>query len=55
MGTREQMMARMMADRYAYGRDGYVQRTQTWSPGADAAPRRFTVRQRGGRMVIEEL
>lgn len=56
MGTREQMMARMMADRYAYGRDGYVERTPRWGDGF-AAPqmRRFTIRQRGGRMVIEEL
>jgi Zn-dependent protease len=27
MGTREQIMARMMADSYLYDRDGYVQRT----------------------------
>jgi Zn-dependent protease len=62
MGSREQVLARMMADRYAYGRDGYVERTARWGEdrwGDDrpAAPqlRRFTVRQRGGRLVIEEL
>lgn len=55
MGTREQMVARMMADRYAYGSDGYVARTPTWD-GPAAAPRRgFTVRHRDGRMIIEEL
>ena len=30
MGTREQMLARMMADRYAYASDGYVERTAHW-------------------------
>lgn len=60
MSTREQMLARMMADRYAYGRDGYVERTQRWNDADDRyAPqpqlRRFTIRQRGGRLVIEEL
>jgi Zn-dependent protease len=61
MGTRERMLARMMADRYAYGRDGYVARTPRYDPHGgddDYAPqqlRRFTIRQRGGRLVIEEL
>ena len=54
MGTREQLLARAMADRYAYGRDGYVERTQRWEPRAEA-PRRFTIVQRGGRLVIEEV
>ena len=27
MGTQERMLARMMADRYLYTRDGYVQRS----------------------------
>jgi Zn-dependent protease len=60
MSSRERMLARMMADRYAYGDDGYVARTPRYDPyGAndDHAPqlRRFTIRQRGGRLVIEEL
>jgi Zn-dependent protease len=58
MGTREQLMARAMADRYAYGRDGYVSRTQRWGEptgGFGGSMRRFTIRHRDGRMVIEEL
>lgn len=76
MGTREQMLARMMADRYAYTRDGYAERTQRWDDprtarwtdanaprgfgsgfGGGPAPqlRRFTIVQRGGRLVIEEV
>jgi len=58
MGTREQMLARMMADRYAYANDGYVERTAHWGDDVrHAAPqlRRFTIRQRGGRLVIEEI
>jgi Zn-dependent protease len=58
MGTREQFMARMQADRYAYGRDGYVERTRRWGDDPGYGPsslRRFTIRQRDGRMVIEEL
>jgi len=96
MGTREQMLARMMADQYAYGRDGYVARgaapatddgvevlgrdawasrphgwratarpANPWAAmwgglggdvrGAGPSLRRFTIRQRGGRLVIEEL
>ena len=54
MGTREQMLARAMADRYAYSSDGYVERTHRWEPRAEA-PRRFTIVQRGGRLVIEEV
>ena len=54
MGSREKMLARMMADQYAYSRDGYVTRTPRYY--ADESPmRRFTIRQRGGRLVIEEL
>jgi Zn-dependent protease len=55
MATREQFLARMMADEYA----GY--RTQRFG-GVEVLPRyqepevrRFTIRQRGGRLVIEEL
>jgi Zn-dependent protease len=63
MGTRERMLARMMADQYAYGSGGYVARTPRYEPHADDddgyAPRpqirRFTIRQRDGRLVIEEL
>jgi Zn-dependent protease len=54
MGTREQMLARMMADQYAYTRDGYVERTPYYSYEPPQL-RRFTIRQRGGRFVIEEL
>jgi stage IV sporulation protein FB len=52
MAGREQVLARMMAEQYAYTRDGYVARTPHYRP---AEPRRFTIRQRGGRLVIEEL
>jgi len=60
MGTREQMLARAMADRYAYSSDGYVERTQHWDDPRTqrwntAQPRRFTIVQRGGRLVIEEI
>ncbi len=59
MGTREQMLARMMADQYVYTRDGYAERTQRYGQSyyqPDAPQlRRFTIRQRGGRLVIEEL
>jgi len=56
MGTRERILARAMADQYA-GYDG------RWRPGGSSrgssgggpAVRRFTVRQVGGRMVIETL
>ena len=54
MSTQEKVLARMMADRYAYTREGYVQRDvdvmRHYQP-----LRRFTIRQRGGRLVIEEL
>jgi Zn-dependent protease len=58
MGSREQVLARMMADRYAYGRDGYVERTQRWGEDRYAPQsqlRKFTIRQRDGRLVIEEI
>src|SRR4051812_36546384 len=57
MGTREQFVARAMADRYAYGPDGYVARTSRWDGASRSAqPRRgFTIRQRDGRFVIEEI
>jgi Zn-dependent protease len=65
MGTQERMLARMMADRYVHTRDGYRQRQYgdvevlPRHPGSAAygSPqvRRFTIRQRGGRLVVEEL
>ncbi|HUJ61562.1 MAG TPA: M50 family metallopeptidase [Kofleriaceae bacterium] len=56
LGSREKMLARMMAQNYAYTRDGYVERTPAYRGGYQAQPpRRFTIRQRGGRLVIEEL
>ena len=67
MGTQEKLLARMMADRYVSTRDGYRERrwgdvevlprmpravhVPSWQP----AVRRFAIRQRGGRLVIEEL
>lgn len=53
MSSQEKRLARMMADHYVYSRDGYIQRSvpQYYDP----AVRRFTIRQRGGRLVIEEL
>jgi len=53
MAGREQMVGAAMADQYAYAytRDGYVERTRRYQPGQ----RRFTIRHRDGRMVIEEL
>ena len=72
MASRERMLARGMAHRYASGQGGYVQRRRgdvevlgpdawehrdAWSDPWAAGPgmRRFTIRQRGGRLVIEEL
>jgi Zn-dependent protease len=72
MGTRERMLARAMADRYAgpVGRwaDGDRRGASPWDPPvgraggfsrgsyeAGPAVRRFTIRQVGGRMVIETL
>ena len=54
MSTREQMMARVMANQYAYNAGGYKQRYYH-----DAAPapanRRYTITQRNGRLVVEEV
>lgn len=71
MGTQEKMLARMMADRYVRTRDGYRERRHgdvevlprgfgTGFGGFSGQPayepvRRFTIRQRGGRLVIEEI
>ena len=52
LGTREQVLARMMAEQYAYNRDGYRQR---YYHEPEPAARRFTIRQRDGRFVIEEV
>jgi hypothetical protein len=40
-----------MAERYVHTSDGYVAVTPRYEP----ALRRFTIRQRGGRLVIEEV
>jgi Zn-dependent protease len=69
LGTRERMLAQMTAHEYAQGPDGYRKRYYHSGPphDADSGPepfggfatgpsfRRFTIRQRGGRLVIEEL
>jgi Zn-dependent protease len=52
MGTRERMLARMMADQYAYTSDGYRQRY--YHEPEQPHMRRFTIVQRNGRFVIEE-
>ena len=55
------MLARAMADGYAYNPDGYRQRAyhepQVMPRSAmhGSSLRRFTIRQRDGRLVIEEL
>ena len=69
MGTQEKVLARMMADRYVSSRDGYRERRHGdvevlprfgggFGNGFAPQPqqlRRFTIRQRGGRLVIEEI
>jgi hypothetical protein len=70
MGTQERLISRMMADRYASSRDGYVARKDGdvevlprgagfgglgGFGGARGGARRFTIVQRGGRFVIEEV
>jgi len=64
MGTQERMLARMMADRYVNTGDGYRERRHGdvevlprnfAGRGHEPSVRRFTIRQRGGRLVIEEL
>jgi Zn-dependent protease len=64
MGTQEKMLARMMANHYVNTRDGYRERRdgdvevlpRFHRPGDDGpSMRRFTIRQRGGRLVIEEI
>ncbi|MFT3696370.1 MAG: site-2 protease family protein [Kofleriaceae bacterium] len=59
LGTREQMMARMMADQFAYNGNGYRQRyyhDDYRQPAQSSfAQRRFTVTQRNGRLVVEEI
>jgi len=52
MSTREQMLARMMANQYAYTNAGYRQR---YYRDAEPQNRRFTITQRDGRFVIEEV
>lgn len=67
MGTRERMLARMMADEYAYDSGGYTsaQRVGRWGEHDDNVARfwrrrepprrRFVIVQRGGRLVIEAI
>jgi Zn-dependent protease len=59
MGTQEKMLARMMADRYVNTSDGYRERrygdVEVLPRAYQPSMRRFTIRQRGGRLVIEEL
>jgi Zn-dependent protease len=64
MGTQERTLARMMADNYVHTRDGYRERRfgdvevlprYYQARHAGPAMRRFTIRQRGGRLVIEEI
>jgi len=64
MGTQEKMLARMMADRYVNTRDGYRERRSGdvevlprgySARGDEPQLRRFAIRQRGGRLVIEEI
>jgi len=63
MGTQEKALARMMADRFVQTREGYRERRygdvellpRFPSSGYGAATRRFAIRQRGGRLVIEEV
>jgi len=63
LGSREQVLARMMADNYVYGRNGYSERgagdvevlgREAWQH-RNSSMKRFTIRQRNGRLVIEEL
>ena len=67
MGTRERMLARMMADeRVGYGRDVEVLGRDAWrdrpvrwgspfDPYARGPVRRFTIAHRNGRIVIEQV
>ena len=52
LGTREQLMARLQADQYAYNASGYRAR---YHHAQANAPRRYTVTQRNGRLVVEEI
>jgi Zn-dependent protease len=63
MGTQERALARMMADRYVNTREGYRERRvgdvellpRFGARAYEPAVRRFAIRQRGGRLVIEEI
>jgi stage IV sporulation protein FB len=71
MGTRERMLARAMTDRYAgFGGAGRIDPFDRWGraagrfspprapsggPFPGERPRRYTVRQVGGRLVIESI
>ena len=63
MGTQEKFLARQIAHRYAYSRDGYAERgfdepeilPRGWGSGGSRArpPQRFVIYTRGGRWVVE--
>ncbi len=53
LGTREQMMARMMGNQYAHNANGYRHRAA--APQATHLPKHFNLVQRNGRIVIEEI
>lgn len=50
LGTRERMLARMMADHYVTTSDGYHQRS--YRPPEAPTPKRFTIRQVNGRLAV---
>jgi Zn-dependent protease len=53
ISSQEKMVARMMADRYVSTADGYRERRVF--RGYEPSVRRFAIRQRGGRLVVEEV
>lgn len=52
MGSNERQLARTLAHRYAYNGDGYTTRA---APPFASQQRRYVIRQRDGRLVIEVL
>jgi Zn-dependent protease len=54
MSTREQMLARMTANQYVYNAGGY-RKQYFHEPTPAPANRRYTITQRNGRFVIEEV
>lgn len=55
LSTREQLMARMTADQYAYNANGYRQRYYREPVVNVNQPKRYTMVQRNGRYVVEEI